>query len=125
MLPQFSVCAATVDAEADAKLMQSSLREALASLSSDEQRAAASLDNMHFATVPMSGVSDKGANFLPNLMGHWTSGRAIMSAQSTGTPLCCSELYVQALDLLIKARARLTPLASAPDSPTFVGVPDG
>lgn len=65
-------------------MMQSALKAAAASLLAEGQDMRAKLDHFHFATVPMSGLSDAGANFLPNLMGRWTSSTRKVHAASTG-----------------------------------------
>ena len=73
-----------VDAAADAKMMQARLYEAASAISKDGQEQADLMQNFHFANVPMSGVSDEGANFLPYLMGHWRSGRHVITTHSAG-----------------------------------------
>lgn len=73
-----------VDAASDARMMRARLQAAAQSLGLTEQQQLQRLGSFHFANVPMSGVSDSGANFLPNLMGRWTSSRRLIRAQAPG-----------------------------------------
>ncbi|KAK9805085.1 hypothetical protein WJX73_003188 [Symbiochloris irregularis] len=71
-------------ADKDSEMMRAVLQAATDNLPVSNRARAVSLSNMHFGDVPMTGISDKGANFLTSLMGQWTSARAIMQATSTG-----------------------------------------
>ena len=72
-----------MDAAADAQMMQAALQKAAHDLNMPEKQEQIE-QKFNCADVPMSGVSDMGANFLPNLLGHWTSARRIVTASNTG-----------------------------------------
>lgn len=42
------------------------------------------LSHWHFSTLPLSGLSDVGANFIPYLMGQWRASKKILSATTAG-----------------------------------------
>ena len=41
----------------------------------------ARLAHLHFSTLPLTGLSDVGANFIPYLMGQWPASKKIVSWQ--------------------------------------------
>jgi hypothetical protein len=50
-------------------------------------QAAARMARLAFATLPVSGLSDVGANFLPYLLDHWCSPRKVLAAAAgAGAP---------------------------------------
>lgn len=67
-------------------MMRDSILSAMRRQGKSEAEVNARLAFFHFAKVPMSGVSDKGANFLPNLMGNWPSSRAVVKTHDLGEP---------------------------------------
>ena len=69
-----------VDAQARAEAMRSRLQWAADRLGLGAAQAAARLDRLAFATLPVSGLSDVGANFLPYLLDHWRSPRKMLLA---------------------------------------------
>lgn len=69
-----------MDAQGQAEAMRGRMRWAASQLGLGAAGAAARLDRLAFATLPMSGLSDVGANFLPYLLDHWRSPRKILVA---------------------------------------------
>ena len=78
-----------VDAQGRAEAMRSRLQWAADQLGLGAAQAAARLDRLAFVTLPVSGLSDVGANFLPYLLDHWRSPRKVLIA-STGSGSICS-----------------------------------
>ncbi|KAK9821321.1 hypothetical protein WJX81_001912 [Elliptochloris bilobata] len=69
-----------LDAAGQANAMRGRLRWAASQLGLGAAQAAARLDRLAFATLPVSGLSDVGANFLPYLLDHWRSPRKRLTA---------------------------------------------
>ena len=44
----------------------------------------ARLSHWHFSTLPLTGLSDVGANFIPYLMGRWRASKKILTASESG-----------------------------------------
>ena len=42
------------------------------------------LAHLHFSTLPMTGLSDIGANFIPYLMGRWRAAKKVVSRTGSG-----------------------------------------
>ena len=42
------------------------------------------LAHWHFSSLPLSGLSDVGANFIPYLMGRWRASKKTISAAVSG-----------------------------------------
>jgi hypothetical protein len=40
--------------------------------------------HLHFSTLPLTGLSDVGANFIPYLMAQWRASKKVVSAPSAG-----------------------------------------
>jgi len=78
-----------VDAKARAEEMRDRLAWAADRLRLGAAQAAARMARLAFATLPMSGLSDVGANFLPYLLDHWRSPRKVLAAVGgAGAPPC-------------------------------------
>ena len=60
--------------------MRGRMRWAASQLGLGAAEAAARLERLAFATLPMSGLSDVGGNFLPYLLDHWRSPRKVLIA---------------------------------------------
>lgn len=50
----------------------------------------ARMSHWHFSTLPLTGLSDVGANFIPYLMGRWRASKKILTASESG---CCRQQY--------------------------------
>ena len=80
-LKLFKLCVfSAVDAQGQAEAMRGRMRWAASQLGLAAAEAAARLDRLAFATLPVSGLSDVGANFLPYLLDHWRSPRKVLVA---------------------------------------------
>ena len=45
------------------------------------------LAHLHFSTLPMTGLSDIGANFVPSLMGKWRATKKVLALRGPGEPV--------------------------------------
>lgn len=73
-----------VDAAGDAGWMKERLLWATDKLNMNNAEKEARLSHWHFSTLPLSGLSDVGANFIPYLMGRWRASKKILTASDSG-----------------------------------------
>ena len=77
-------CAATVDATNDTTWMKQRLLWAMDKLDLAQANREAWLAHLHFSMLPMTGLSDIGANFIPSLMGKWRATKKVLSTNDAG-----------------------------------------
>lgn len=64
--------------------MKERLLWALDRVNMDDAERQLRLTHWHFSSLPLSGLSDVGANFIPYLMGRWRATKKIMTASTSG-----------------------------------------
>lgn len=67
-------------------MMRGRLMEEMAALEFNNSAMQQQLERFHFASLPMTGVSDVRANWIPYLMGHWQSPKKVIRAHGAGKP---------------------------------------
>lgn len=71
----------------DAQYFKKRLEEGLRGLNVSSNDIGKRMEQFYFPTANMASVSDKGANFLPYLLGHWTSPRRQVLFNDSGALL--------------------------------------
>ncbi|BDA49567.1 hypothetical protein COCOBI_14-1860 [Coccomyxa sp. Obi] len=89
-----------LDAAGDAGWMKERLLWATDKLNINNAEKEARLSHWHFSTLPLSGLSDVGANFIPYLMGRWRASKKILTASESGEPLLTAERLDASYDWL-------------------------
>ena len=82
------MCCTAVDAAGDAGWMKERLLWATDKLNLSNADKDARLSHWHFSTLPLTGLSDVGANFIPYLMGRWRASKKILTASESGAVSC-------------------------------------
>ncbi|KAK9816886.1 hypothetical protein WJX72_006713 [[Myrmecia] bisecta] len=68
----------------DTTMMRSRLLEEMAALNFTQSAVQQQLARFHFSKLPMTGVSDYHANWIPYLMGHWKAPKKVIEAMGPG-----------------------------------------
>ena len=91
--------------------MRGRMRWAASQLGLSAAQAAARLDSLAFATLPVSGLSDVGANFLPYLLDHWRSPRKVLVAGIGAAQQSCARfrMSLNAFSMSVRIFASLNP----------------
>ncbi|CAL5224693.1 g7419 [Coccomyxa viridis] len=74
-----------LDALGDVTMMSDRLQWAMDELDLKHSERKQWLSHLHFAKLPLSGLSDVGANFIPYLMGRWRASKKVLSAVPSGS----------------------------------------
>ncbi len=74
-----------VDAAGDAGWMKERLLWAMDKLGMRDTERKPRLAHWHFSSLPLSGLSDVGANFIPYLLGRWRASKKTISASVSGS----------------------------------------
>ena len=74
-----------MDAAGDAGWMKERLLWAMDKLEMGNAEREPRLAHWHFSSLPLSGLSDAGANFIPYLMGRWRASKKTLSAVVSGS----------------------------------------